>query len=394
MFITNRHSQITNRKSLRLLWCVAALFLLTAVPAQGAIVRLRETGRAAAAVVVLGDVAEVLDADASRAAELRAVTLIPAPPAGQERSIDHAAIRDRLQAFGFNLAEIEFAGSSVTRVSGSAIRPKPARPRPAPIAAPSQPAAPQRAAVVSSPPPRPRSVSRFQTEQAETIVTEAVQQYVARQAPQAGEIEVEVQLEPEQVEALLATVNGECRVVSGELTWDEPRPFTLACRDPRGAGGELRLTCRVTPRPVVLAVRRAVSKGERVQAADLVWKQVASADDALTRPEDVIGREATRTLRAGEPLQPDDVQRVPLVRAGDLVTLSVRRPGLSVKRIMKARGHGAEGETVTLVTLDNRETLTARVTGFHEAEPLTAADTTVNVTGPQGAIQFLPGEGQ
>jgi hypothetical protein len=45
--------------------------------------------------------------------------------------------------------------------------------------------------------------------------------------------------------------------------------------------------------------------------------------------------------------RPQDVQRVPLVRSNDIVTVTVRRGGITVKRPLKARSEGAAGDTIT-----------------------------------------------
>src|SRR5690606_8318589 len=114
--------------------------------------------------------------------------------------------------------------------------------------------------------------------------------------------------------------------------------------------------------------RHAVPAGYVLQASDLAPKQTDEAPGAVTRLEEAVGRETRRTIRVGEVLKADDIQIVPLVRVNDIVTVYSRKPGIRVKRQLKARSEGALGDPVTLVTLDGRQTVLGRITGYHEAE--------------------------
>lgn len=84
--------------------------------------------------------------------------------------------------------------------------------------------------------------------------------------------------------------------------------------------------------------------------------------------EEVVGKEVRRSIRPGAVITSEDVQSLALVRNNDPVTVTSRAGGVSVKREMRSRGNAAKGESVTLVSLDGRERVVARVTGYHEAE--------------------------
>src|SRR4029077_6110883 len=86
------------------------------LPASAAIIELKEAVEVTSAVVQLGQGAEIHDPDPKVAARLGAVTLFPAPGAGRTREVDFDTVRGRLTAQGFNLADLEFSGSSVLTV--------------------------------------------------------------------------------------------------------------------------------------------------------------------------------------------------------------------------------------------------------------------------------------
>jgi hypothetical protein len=65
---------------------------------------------------------------------------------------------------------------------------------------------------------------------------------------------------------------------------------------------------------------------------------------------------------------------VPLVRANDIVTVQVVRPGIVVRRMFKSSNAGALHDTVSLVAVDDpRLKVQAIVTGYHEATMLDPA---------------------
>ena len=86
-------------------------------------------------------------------------------------------------------------------------------------------------------------------------------------------------------------------------------------------------------------------------------------------------------LRTGQAIPLDAVKALPLVRNGQFVTVTSRRPGLAVQRVMKARADGVAGEVIALQTLEDRKTVLARVTGLQEAEVID--DSIAPTTGPK-----------
>ncbi|MEX1096411.1 MAG: flagellar basal body P-ring formation chaperone FlgA [Planctomycetales bacterium] len=320
--------------------------------AEAAIVRFKNSATVSSAVVRLADVADVADADPDAMQRLGEITLAPAPAPGGEILLDFATIRGRLQAHGVDLSRLEFSGSSSVKVQSPPPPPEPAAPR--------------------SPAPQPAvrsEITDWQIRRAETLVAEAVRQHVAAAAPQLGRVNVEVRLDREDVPRVLSLAAAGLVADGGNGPWDAWHTVSIR---PKGRSAEsvdeFQVRSRVSQKPFVIAAKYAVPRGHILKPEDLVWRQVEQTEGVASRPEDVIGRETSRTFRPDEPIDPAGIQTVPLIRSNDIVTVYARQPGVTVKRLMKARGDGSAGDQVTVVTLDGRQQIVARVTGYHEAE--------------------------
>ena len=88
----------------------------------------------------------------------------------------------------------------------------------------------------------------------------------------------------------------------------------------------------------------------------------------MTQPQQVIGREATRDLQTADAISSENVRTVPLVSSGDTITVYSRKGGVTVRIDVKSLGTAGLGESVVVHGPDGRSKLSARVTGFHEAE--------------------------
>ncbi|GHC26032.1 flagellar basal body P-ring formation chaperone FlgA [Aidingimonas halophila] len=89
--------------------------------------------------------------------------------------------------------------------------------------------------------------------------------------------------------------------------------------------------------------------------------------DAIVTPEQAIGQEAARMLSSGEPFTERQLREVALVERGARVKVEARGEGFSVSRKGEAIDSGGMGSKVR-VRMDNRDTLTARVTGEDHLE--------------------------
>ena len=90
----------------------------------------------------------------------------------------------------------------------------------------------------------------------------------------------------------------------------------------------------------------------------------------LSRPEEAIGFEATRTLRIGTILGASDLRAADLIRKGENVTLTITRGVLTISVDTIAMEDAKLGEQVLLQNSDSGKEIRGIVTGRHEAKGL------------------------
>jgi flagella basal body P-ring formation protein FlgA len=340
---------------------------VSATCADGAVVRFRETADVSGGVVRLADVAEILDAEPPAADALGQIMIAPAPPRGGTALVEFAAIRARLLALGVNLATVDFTGSSritVRSIGGD----------------------PQSIAPVDA----SRSltgVSQADRQRAEQKLAGDVRAYLRQQNPELTSFDLAVQIDPRDLPLMLSAADNGIELHGGSAPWNAPQMLTARLTAPDGRSHDITVRCTIEERPHVVTVKYDVPAGVILRSEDLALAEVASAEGALRQPGELIGKETTTRLRAGRPVRAQDVQAIPLVRSGDIVTVAARSAGITVRRNMKSRGNAAMGETISLTGLDGRQKVLAVVTGPRQAEVVDAA----GPAAPSGRIQFRPG---
>lgn len=114
--------------------------------------------------------------------------------------------------------------------------------------------------------------------------------------------------------------------------------------------------------PVLAATLNA---GDTVRQEHLVQQQGNLAElpnNSLLDPEQIIGQVATRTLRAGQPLQAHQFRSLPLVERNQRVVVEARGAGFRVSREGQALEPGGLGDRVR-IRFDSREVVTGEVAG-------------------------------
>lgn len=345
---------------------------LAAVPAAGAVVRLKDRIEPQGPLIRLADVAEISDSDPAVVARLGAITLQPST--GKSVRVDFNLVRSRLMAHGVNLAEIEFVGQTTV---ATAPEQRPA----API--------PQRVTPAAAPGPSPQ-------ERAQDVVREAFARRF-RSRPQTEDLEyvLTVRVRDEDVERVLATPAGAIRFQERSLVEGGPQPLTLSiAATAETAPQQVCVAAWLERQPRILTVRHALPKDHVLQPQDLQWKKLAAGETGISSLADAVGRATRRAVRPGDTLQPADLTVVALVRGGDIVSVRVSAPGVVVRRQFKAMSGGGLDEIVNLAALDDpRERVQARVTGFHEAVLVSANGEGTQSRVAAGPVQFLPDAG-
>ena len=111
----------------------------------------------------------------------------------------------------------------------------------------------------------------------------------------------------------------------------------------------VRITGRVYRMIELPVLSRPVSPGDAITASDV--ETIAVHSDRLTQSfvmtsADLVGRTPRHSIRPGEPVRPSDVQIPILIHKGDLVTVILRTPSLSLTAEAKALDDGILGGAV------------------------------------------------
>ena len=134
-------------------------------------------------------------------------------------------------------------------------------------------------------------------------------------------------------------------------------------RDADGRERVLRATATATAPRLVLA--RPVGRGQTIEPAD-VRQELATIDsvkDAGLALDQIVGQQAARDLKIGQPLTADLLAPRLLVRRGQPITVLVDRGGVQLQTIAFSRDDASLGQTVRAACEATGRVLVVRVTG-------------------------------
>lgn len=120
--------------------------------------------------------------------------------------------------------------------------------------------------------------------------------------------------------------------------------------------------------PVVMT-SRAIARGAVISDADIVTErkpktEARNASDLLA--VDIIGKEARRTLREGQPVRSSDLSEPTLVKSGAAVSVVLKSGGMTLTATAQALRDGKMGETIQVMNVQSKRSLQAIVTGQNE----------------------------
>jgi flagellar basal body P-ring formation protein FlgA len=96
---------------------------------------------------------------------------------------------------------------------------------------------------------------------------------------------------------------------------------------------------------------------------DVVLTDRAATPGAATDPGEVVGLEARVTLYAGRPIPVSALGPPALVERNQIVTLVFQHGALEIRAEGRALGRGGEGDTIRIMNLASRNTVTGWVAG-------------------------------
>ncbi|MCZ7587070.1 MAG: flagellar basal body P-ring formation chaperone FlgA [Deltaproteobacteria bacterium] len=135
-------------------------------------------------------------------------------------------------------------------------------------------------------------------------------------------------------------------------------------------GKTVRVSAFVNVPVEIVAARHSIAKNQVLTADDLETRTMDATRirGAVIRSlDDAVGLVARRAVSAGEPLKKSDLAAAPVVRKGDIVTLVVQSPGLSLTAYGVVQESAAAGDVAKIQNLDSGVELRARITDAHTA---------------------------
>lgn len=114
--------------------------------------------------------------------------------------------------------------------------------------------------------------------------------------------------------------------------------------------------------PAGIVAARTLPAGTVIEAGDISIAALPDglADDAAD-PARIIGRQARTTIYEGRPVQPANLVTPTLVDRNALVTVIYTAGALSISTEGRALGKGGAGDTIPVLNVASRVTLSARI---------------------------------
>ncbi|MDR6990883.1 flagellar basal body P-ring formation chaperone FlgA [Luteimonas sp. 3794] len=129
-------------------------------------------------------------------------------------------------------------------------------------------------------------------------------------------------------------------------------------------GWRLFVPLRVRRHQTVLVLSRSVAAGEPITADTFIAQQRDAsriAGAAIADPSEAIGRNARRTLVAGNVLTANDLVTPRLVRRGDTIALVSQQGGIEVRMAGRALADAGVRERVSVENLSSRRVVQGTV---------------------------------
>lgn len=320
---------------LKILLCFT-MITTTSLSADAAEIHLRTTCLCRDAIVRLGHVADVRDDDPARAKELASTELFPAP--SRSKTLKLRELQELLSLAAIDVKACQFSGAGVVVIEGN-----------------------------STPPARHAEIPKATLQRARTRVEQAIASHLKHSVDAKIPWEVKIDLDERQAQAVIAK-DAELAVAGGHEPWTGRQEFAVTVKS---AAGQTRFTvvAAVSLPPLVAVVSRPLRKGEVVRASDIKFlPAVGQVQNAIYRIEEVLGKETTRAVAAGQILDAGHVRSPLLVQRGEVVRVIARAAGVRIRTTARALQEGSHGELVEVQALEGKQRYTARVVDYQEVE--------------------------
>ena len=114
----------------------------------------------------------------------------------------------------------------------------------------------------------------------------------------------------------------------------------------------------------MLVTTRPLERGEVIAAVDVAVQKrdMTGVGGRICRSAgDVVGKRVRNGLRANMPIRSDAVEKVPLVKSGQMVTILLENDAMRITATGQAKDAGGEGDMVMVRNLNSQKYVPARV---------------------------------
>lgn len=114
----------------------------------------------------------------------------------------------------------------------------------------------------------------------------------------------------------------------------------------------------------MVVTTRQIEHGSLISETDVVLQRREISQNTARssrKLEDIVGKKSRTTIRANQPVRADQIEKVPLVKSGQMVTIIAENEFMRVTVTGKARSSGAEGDIIMVQNLSSFKEIPARV---------------------------------
>jgi flagella basal body P-ring formation protein FlgA len=107
-----------------------------------------------------------------------------------------------------------------------------------------------------------------------------------------------------------------------------------------------------------------IEQGATILTPDLTLQKreiTQNSRTAVKTIEDVVGKKARTTLRANQPIRADQIEKVPVIKSGQMVTIIAENDVLKISVSGTAHSSGAVGDIIRVQNLTSLKEIPARV---------------------------------
>lgn len=336
--------------------------------------RFRTPAAVTGQVVRLGDLVEVAAGQSSQTDELLQVPLAPAPREGISQTWTSEDVLQHLELRGLHRAAIRWEGSSQTVLSRQTTVTQltsynGSRSDPQSIAI-STTAIPMK-------PLSPAFVQERAVKQAETLLRQAITEYITLQSGERTEWQINLSV-PVQFAQSLQVRSNIVSIGGGASPWEGEQEFVFDIKD-AGKLTRIKVPAKLELPPMVVVASRTLRRDEVLSKECLTYapkprRTTDQSGNYFTNVDDLIGKQLRRSVSTGVPLEQQYIGEPVVISRGELVEIESIAGNIVVKTSGRSIESGAVGDLISVELVPSKERILAMVTAPMRVRITTASD--------------------